>query len=129
MKIRVGKRYLNGQGKVIYINYADKECFYGVADGVHGQLAYYKDGRRAGTLTDQSDLRLVEPYKPKRREPKVGDCVELCHGSRVTRGEITDLTKGGCFYASCWDTKRGFAEGLHEFHRRQIVRFLNKEKV
>ncbi|OPZ24594.1 MAG: hypothetical protein BWZ03_00069 [bacterium ADurb.BinA186] len=118
MKIRVGKRYLNGQGKVIYINYADKECFYGVADGVHGQLAYYKDGRRAGTLTDQSDLRLVAPYKPKRRKPTVGDHVDVRYIGMIKY--VSEDEEGQSFHVD-FNTHDDWVEPS------QIVRILNKE--
>jgi len=130
VKIKVGKRYINGQGTIVYINYKESENrFYGAPHNIHAQIPYDKNGKRISQICEDG-LNLVAPYKPKRRELKVGDEIlfKVAIGKTrndpqlvTIRGSVLEVGKD-CVMAG--DSFEWFA-----IHSRQIVRFLNKEKA
>jgi len=124
MKIKVGKRYLTRNGQLAFVFFEGKDSFCFVISG-DGLLYFCRKDGKMGFL-NHDHLDLVAPYKPKRREPKVGDMVEFeFHDNDFyERGEIKKIEDGTY---PLLIVKSPHASMAYRVTRRQIVNFLNKE--
>lgn len=125
MKIKVNRRYLTRDNEIAFVFYNDKDnkrFIYCVVGKRLSRIVSYDGKYRGDKKEDGYDL--VSPYKPRKREPKVGDRVkfETTSNSCDMVGRITKIV----------DEKEIHVDvhtNVYYITGRQIVRFLNKEKV
>lgn len=129
MKIKVNRRYvtkgsMSSSPKMAFIvRDLGTQKYY----AVEGQGQIYSCNEFGINQQGEDKFNLVAPYKPKKREPKVGD--EIIY---KVRGKIVSIPQSRVgvnvlhkTHAPLWEPQ----EVEVRLDTRDIVRYLNKEKV
>ena len=118
MKISINRRYvtkgsMSSSPKIAFcVKDLGTQKYY----AVEGQPKIYVCNEFGINQEGEDKFNLVAPYKPTRREPKVGDHVEYVHKAFQGAGHIEEIG---------FNCIRVNSAGW--INRRQIVKFLNKE--